>query len=432
MVKKSLSILGLTGLLILGLNLINGKTLRTEPNGFEEGAYDYNNAAPLVLHNAFIGTEEGNEEVSYSRVFAQSGFDSDNNYWVRFATAVRGDIEKISYTRGAVGNKAAVTKEVTSVYRSISDNGVATYFDGTNLSTDEADAGKYYWACYSIKISDSRYYTAGISMSINIDGVDVGARSTSLDCLRDIHLFGFDKEYAIGDTFSADDLHYTCDCESKRELEIENEPTETLKLGDKVTVNGKDVIIPVKDTFVDYANTWTKSNFSSGTSYVSGFLKFEAGKANSSRYLTNGIVAHDGSFDIIFEARAGAKTKANHSEVTLRKGSTYEIKIAFESEGDTDATRKHYISSNYRLVDAEAPRYEVGYDWHTYRVSVSKVNGVYTYDVYMDDIAEPILSNIIAGTPKQATDLIKIGVDDHNKAGDSNSIYFAMRYLKLQ
>ena len=117
---KSLKILALSALLVLGANVaLNGKT------HLVEGAYDNFNDTPTlnVRNQGFIGSDE---TVAYSDMYAQYGIDSDNNYWVRFATAIKGNVESLSYTREAVqelGETEAVTKEVTTVYKGVSSNG---------------------------------------------------------------------------------------------------------------------------------------------------------------------------------------------------------------------------------------------------------------------------------------------------------------------
>ena len=133
-----------------------------------EGAYDDFNEAPVAqLRSSHIG---GDAEISYSDIYAQYGLDEDNNYWIRFATAVKGDIDTIHYERGAIetfNETGPVVKSVTSVYQSVLSNGEEKFYNPeTGLSTDESDSGVYYWACYSIKISNPSYYYLPISMTL--------------------------------------------------------------------------------------------------------------------------------------------------------------------------------------------------------------------------------------------------------------------------
>ena len=210
---KSLKILALSALLVLGANVaLNGKA------HLVEGAYDDFNDTPTlnVRNQGFIGSDE---TVAYSDMYAQYGIDSDNNYWVRFATAIKGNVESLSYTREAVqelGETEAVTKEVTTVYKGVSSNGVASYYNAeTGLSTDEADAGNYYWACYSIKIENSAFYSTPISMSFKVGEEVVASRTVSLDSLtktQNVYRFEAENSKITGNSSSGStsDMGHAC------------------------------------------------------------------------------------------------------------------------------------------------------------------------------------------------------------------------------
>ena len=194
--SKSLTILALSGLMLLGSNL-----LVNNPAKVQEGAYDEFNQSPTLnlRKEGYIGADE---EVAYSNIFAQYGVDAENNYWIRFATAIKGNIESLSYVRNAIeelGETDAVEKAVTTVYRGVSSKDVVTYYNAeTGLSTDEADAGNYYWACYSIQIKNSAYYSSTIAMSLKIGDEVVTSRAVSLNSLLGVeHTYRFEAEDAI-------------------------------------------------------------------------------------------------------------------------------------------------------------------------------------------------------------------------------------------
>ena len=153
-----------SSVLILGCNVF-----RVSNSNVIEGTYDNFNNSPAtqLTRNAYVG---GDDVVAYSDIYAQYGVDEDNNYWVRFATAVKGDISSIQYERAAIekfNETQPIVKQVNSVYASVVSNGVDQYYNvETGLSADENDKGNYYWACYSIKIVNPEYYSTSISMSV--------------------------------------------------------------------------------------------------------------------------------------------------------------------------------------------------------------------------------------------------------------------------
>ena len=118
-----------------------------------------------------IGSDE---EVASSKIYTQYA-ELDNSYVLRFATAVKGDINSISFTRSSVRSETSYhkenTKEVATVYRGIIADNKTYFYDGTDLTTDESKAGDYYWACYTISYGkDSDLINSLISINISING----------------------------------------------------------------------------------------------------------------------------------------------------------------------------------------------------------------------------------------------------------------------
>ena len=113
----------------------------------------------------------GNDEViSNSKIYTQYA-ELENSYVLRFATAIKGNITSLSYTRAKVGEHNENVKEVATVYRGIIADSKTYFYDGNDLTTNEAYAGNYYWACYTISYTkDSSLIETPINLSLAING----------------------------------------------------------------------------------------------------------------------------------------------------------------------------------------------------------------------------------------------------------------------
>ena len=114
------------------------------------------------------------EELSVSDIFVQYAYNEDEHaYYLRFATAVRGDIDNIKYVRGfADGSIAEATFNVEKVYQGIIANNEVYYYDGENNkpTTDSSFAGQYYWACYTARFENSSLNIAkGLNVSLKVN-----------------------------------------------------------------------------------------------------------------------------------------------------------------------------------------------------------------------------------------------------------------------
>ena len=116
---------------------------------------------------SFVGSDE---VVAYSPTYAQYGTNpTTGNKVLRFATAVKGAITSIKYTRAPIGNEAeAHVKEVYTLYAGIMANDEAQYYTSEGLSQSEEDKGQYYWACYSIEYTDSAYYGRDVDVTFKL------------------------------------------------------------------------------------------------------------------------------------------------------------------------------------------------------------------------------------------------------------------------
>ena len=116
------------------------------------------------------------QEAEYSKIFVQYAYnEADGAHYLRYATAVRGNISSVSYIRKSVDGEIPEKEfECHSVYYGISANGSTYYYDGTAPSLTEG-AGEYYWATYTVRFSSESVNIAkmlDVSLSINGEVVE--------------------------------------------------------------------------------------------------------------------------------------------------------------------------------------------------------------------------------------------------------------------
>ena len=116
-----------------------------------------------------------------STMYAQSGNDGANSY-LRFATAIKGDVSGIKFTRKVEG-KENYSIDCSTLYKGISANGKTYYYNGEELVTTEDDlTNDYYWACYTIKFeANSTFLDKDITIEMTINGSEdiVSSKTTS-------------------------------------------------------------------------------------------------------------------------------------------------------------------------------------------------------------------------------------------------------------
>lgn len=129
-----------------------------------------------------IGSDE---KVAYSKIYTQYA-ELENNYVLRFAVAVKGDINSLTFTRASIEGHAEKVKEVPIVYRGIIANDTTYFYDGLDLTTDESKAGIYYWACYTISYGkSSTLKDTPIDLSLSINGESKASIKKSLQYVID-------------------------------------------------------------------------------------------------------------------------------------------------------------------------------------------------------------------------------------------------------
>lgn len=281
----------------LSLGAFNVSTsLKNNTNGFDEIAEDlFINQSKLINLKA---ANDNNKDVQTSKMFIQNGVTSEGKKCLRFAVALKGNIDSLAFQRGHVEGKEDVDiKSVSAIYKAIEANGKVYYYSPSSnsddgLTTDETYAGDYYWACYTIRYLSEDFNTSNIPMTLLINGEQTVTRKASLaesiygththnyanylyddinhyktcslcgtidETSYEAHSFeltpAFSKSYNVGDTFEKGDLSLSQTCICHKELKSVNftylkTPT-TIAFGDSVIVkiNGevKKIVLPTND-----------------------------------------------------------------------------------------------------------------------------------------------------------------------------------------
>lgn len=133
-------------------------------------AEDYQSNEKLFLKNIKLGDSDS---YKYSKVYTQLGYDG-SNYFLRFAMAVSGNINSISYSLDVNNeNYGLGNKNVSTLYRSISANG-KNYYYSENLNSITEDKNEsssdYLWSCYTIKFKDDHHTYSSLSLIPSING----------------------------------------------------------------------------------------------------------------------------------------------------------------------------------------------------------------------------------------------------------------------
>lgn len=281
----------------LSLGAFNFSTSpKNNVSGFEEIAEDL-----LANQSKLINLKAANnnsKDVQTSKMFIQNGVTSEGKKCLRFAVALKGNIDSLAFQRGHVEGKEDVDiKSVSAIYKAIEANGKVYYYSPSSnsddgLTTDETYAGDYYWACYTIRYLSDDFNTSNIPMTLLINGEQTVTRKASLaesvygththnyanylyndtnhyktcslcgtidETSYEAHSFeltpAFSKSYNVGDTFEKGDLSLSQTCICHKELKSVNftylKTPSTIAFGDRVIVkiNGevKKIVLPTND-----------------------------------------------------------------------------------------------------------------------------------------------------------------------------------------
>lgn len=132
-----------------------------------------------------LQNNQGNTVNDYqcSKIFTQYGKD-DNNEYLRFAIAIKGDVSSVKYTRviSSIDNQVEPIKmfSVNCLYNGIKNGDETSYYsDNGELVSEKTD---YYWACYTIKFTNtSEYKDKDISVFVSINDEERSSATKSLN-----------------------------------------------------------------------------------------------------------------------------------------------------------------------------------------------------------------------------------------------------------
>lgn len=180
--RNILSVLALSGL-AMNLAFVNLSTEKTN-YGLEASTIDFVNEKANIDKVAIRKASNSSEKFDMSKTYVQWAYNETDGYdYLRFATAVSGDYNSISYTRHIEGI-ADETQSVTAVYKGISAAGETMYSNGDSLRNLNLSSTKdYYWACYTIRFVSNNYKASDITVTIDVDG-KTQSRTTSLTDLQ--------------------------------------------------------------------------------------------------------------------------------------------------------------------------------------------------------------------------------------------------------
>lgn len=151
---------------------------KIDANGLIEETNLNNQKGISILSNR---KEVNNEELTHSKMFVQYGINTNKEsegygcYYLRFATALKGNVESIEYTR-KIDNHADKVLFASTIYSGISANGKIYYYDelNQNITEDETYKNQYYWTCYTIKFKkESEFKNKNISLSLKVNDKDL-------------------------------------------------------------------------------------------------------------------------------------------------------------------------------------------------------------------------------------------------------------------
>lgn len=261
------------GYLLLSASLLSLGVVNKTNKDFEETTL-LDNEDYVTLNHVRKASE--NNDVLKSEMFSQVAYDEESeSYFLRFATAVKGEINTIQYLRSVEG-KGDVAPYSNVLYYGISANGETLYYDGTNkvASSDTSLRGDYYWTCYTIKFNKgSEFINKNISLTLKVNDVEIASKTTS-----------------VTDNFN------------KLTIEAESDYVERMTADGKAlnteTYNG---VTFVKDLMgANYANAYLKFAFTSSTagevslsatlrqaSYAREFKKYVSVEVNGVAYEHN-------------------------------------------------------------------------------------------------------------------------------------------------
>lgn len=168
---NKLMILSLSMLMMIPSMIINNE------NSLICSTTDVFNEKAHIERRTLDQLDAADETVSYSNMYVQYGYDG-TNYYLRYATAIKGDIETLNYKMFINDEEyIAGEKNADVLYKSILSNGTRQYYNGNELTTTPTE---YLWTCYTIKFASEKHQADNIAVYLNINNENTISKSTSL------------------------------------------------------------------------------------------------------------------------------------------------------------------------------------------------------------------------------------------------------------
>lgn len=277
--------------LLLAGGLLMTANLSSAPHrtSVSESGEDLLSKAPGIALSDMRKAASEDTSVSISKTYAQYGVDSEQRSCLRFATAVKGDLASITYTRTALdGSLEEKISPVQTIYRGIVSGDTTYYYNGENLTENKEEAGDFYWACYTIRFDTETY------------------KSTDFNAFLTV-------ENSAGETFSSSPR-----TASFTALQNKTETPMTLKGGVQSVEN--DMLFP--ESMIDTDGVVSENKYESSVSYCAEFPETLIGN-------------YSVEFDV-----SDYKANANYPKLMVSFGGEYNnFYIVYEREGRTDFNR---------------------------------------------------------------------------------------------
>lgn len=157
--------------LLLAGGLLMTANLTSGPHRISVGEFSEDLLSPdrgIALSDVRKAAQD--TSVFISKTYAQYGVDNEQRSCLRFATAVRGDLASVTYTRATLdGSLEEKISPVQTVYRGIISGNTTYYYNGENLTENKEEAGDFYWACYTIRFDTETFKSTDFTAFLTVE-----------------------------------------------------------------------------------------------------------------------------------------------------------------------------------------------------------------------------------------------------------------------
>ena len=326
-----------------------------------------------------IGSDE---KVAYSKIYTQYA-ELENNYVLRFAVAVKGDINSLTFTRASLEGHAEKAKDVPTVYRGIIANDITYFYDGLDLTTDESKAGIYYWACYTISYGkSSTLKETPIDLSLSINGESKASIKKSLQyvidykavediTLSNINLYNNEIVFDLNKGTTSQNLNATAspvDATEADNITYEIENKEIATVDDKgnitpvsvgkttLTIKCDEVtkVVTIRVVNLDDSSliTDSKESLSNITdTSVPGWYASNSSKTNVKISLTNGVIECISNKSLNKNPIAQIRYQPTNNEDASVYSGKYLMAFTINNQTDGDVTLKCNLNGKTNAND---------------------------------------------------------------------------------